>query len=148
MNITTNIPDVDVELAERILAETRSWIGTPWHHNQACKGAGVDCARLYGAVLESLGVEVKLENYSRRAQNGNLLKQIRAIACMVELPSADYREPGDLIVFMVGAEPGHVGICNGHGMIHADQRLDRVCEIPDLGERWRRRICAVFRVVL
>jgi cell wall-associated NlpC family hydrolase len=148
MSITTNIPDVNLELAERILTEARSWIGTPWHHNQACKGVGVDCARLYGAVLESLGVEVKLENYSRRAQNGNLLKQIRAIDCLMELPSADYREPGDLLVFMVGVEPGHVGICNGHGMVHADQRLDRVCEIPDLGERWRKRICAVFRVML
>ena len=148
MNITTSIPEVNVELAEQILTEARSWIGTPWHHNQACKGVGVDCARLYQAVLASLGVESRLENYTRRGEGGSLLRQIRQFDCLVELPSADYREPGDLLVFLVGVESGHIGICNGHGMIHADQRLDKVCEIPDLGERWRKRICAVFRVVL
>lgn len=148
MNIITNIPEVNIQLGDRIVEETRTWIGTPWHHNQACKGVGVDCARLYSAVLESLGVKVELDNYSRRAEKGNLLRQIRAIDCLVELPDPILRDVGDLIVFLVGVEPGHIGICNGHGMVHADQKLDKVCEIPDLGERWRKRICATFRVVL
>jgi cell wall-associated NlpC family hydrolase len=149
MNITTSIPEVNQQLSEQILTEARSWIGTPWHHNQACKGVGVDCARLYQSVLKEVtGIDSKLENYSRRGMGGSLLKQIRQFDCLVELPDPILRDVGDLIVFLVGVEPGHIGICNGHGMIHADQRLDKVCEVIDLGQRWRKRICAVFRVVL
>ena len=134
-------------LGEKILLEARSWVGTPWHHNQACKGAGVDCARLYQAVLSSIGYGVKLENYSRFAEGDSLLKVIRGIDCLMELPNPSDRTIGDCLVFMIGARPGHVGICNGTGMVHADQRLNRVVEIEYLGQSWGKRLCAAFRVV-
>lgn len=142
-----NITECD-NLGEKILLEAQSWVGTPWHHNQACKGVGVDCARLYQAVLASLGYSVKLENYSRYAEGDSLLRVIRGIDCLMELNDPSQREPGDCLVFMIGARPGHVGICNGSGMVHADQRLGRVVEIKDLGIGWESRLCAVFRVVL
>lgn len=135
-------------LGDRIVSEARTWINTPWHHNQACKGVGVDCARLYQAVLGSLGVKVKLENYSRLAEGDSLLRQIRSIDCLIELTDPSKREPGDCLVFLIGARPGHVGLCNGQGMIHADQRLGKVTEIKELGLSWERRLCAVFRVAL
>lgn len=135
------------ELGERILAEAREWLGTPWHHNQCCKGAGVDCARFYQGILKNAcGIEFELENYSRKAVNGSLLRQIRAVPRLNELIIPIERQAGDLLVFFVGREPGHCGICNGEGMIHADQGKGSVVEIPDLGQAWRSRLCAAFRV--
>ena len=136
-----------MDLSDRILAEARKWIGTPWHHNQCCKGVGVDCARFYQGILKNAcGVEFELENYSRRASNGSLLRQIRAVTVLNELTIPNDSQAGDLLVFMIGAEPGHCGVSTGDGMIHADQGRGMVIEIPNLGQAWRSRLCAAFRV--
>ncbi len=34
----------------------QSWVGTPFHHNQRVKGAGVDCANFLIAVYSELGL--------------------------------------------------------------------------------------------
>lgn len=43
------------KLQEKVLAEVRSWLGTPWHHEGAVKGAGVDCAMLLLRVFVEVG---------------------------------------------------------------------------------------------
>lgn len=43
-------------LRDEVIAEAVSWLGTPWHHGAAVKGAGVDCARLLKAVHANAGV--------------------------------------------------------------------------------------------
>lgn len=39
----------------RIVAEARSWAGTPYHHCARVKGVGVDCAQLLIGVLSAVG---------------------------------------------------------------------------------------------
>jgi cell wall-associated NlpC family hydrolase len=39
-----------------VVAEARSWLGTPYHLNQCVRGAGVDCARFVHAVLHACGL--------------------------------------------------------------------------------------------
>jgi cell wall-associated NlpC family hydrolase len=39
-----------------VLAEARTWIGTPYHHMGRVKGAGVDCATLLMEVFARAGV--------------------------------------------------------------------------------------------
>ena len=43
------------ELQTQVLAEARTWLGTPWHHEGSIKGAGVDCAMLLVCVFASVG---------------------------------------------------------------------------------------------
>jgi hypothetical protein len=40
---------------EAIVAEARSWIGTPWKHNQIAKGAGADCLGFLAGIAFALG---------------------------------------------------------------------------------------------
>ncbi len=44
------------ELRAAVLAEARTWIGTPFHHEARVKGAGVDCLMLLAEVYERAGV--------------------------------------------------------------------------------------------
>lgn len=39
-----------------ILAEARSWLGTPYHHQGFVKGAGVDCAFFLSKVYHAAGL--------------------------------------------------------------------------------------------
>jgi cell wall-associated NlpC family hydrolase len=48
-----------------VVAEAHTWLRTPWHHNQAVKGAGVDCGRLLKAVYVATGAidDFTLDDY-------------------------------------------------------------------------------------
>lgn len=41
---------------EAVVAEARTWIGTPYHHRAHVKGSGVDCAWLMIEVFAACGV--------------------------------------------------------------------------------------------
>jgi hypothetical protein len=49
-----------------ILAEARSWIGTPWLHQASCKGVGADCIGFGAGVAAALSMDqghyTKIEN--------------------------------------------------------------------------------------
>lgn len=40
----------------QVVQEARSWLGTPYHHQAAIKGAGVDCAMLLVCVYKAAGL--------------------------------------------------------------------------------------------
>ena len=42
-------------MREKIVAEARSWIGTPYHNCADIKGVGVDCGMLLVRVFVDLG---------------------------------------------------------------------------------------------
>ena len=46
---------------EQVVAEARSWLGTPFQHQQALKGVGVDCLTLIIAVYRAVFPEVRVE---------------------------------------------------------------------------------------
>ena len=43
-----------MSLAERVVAEARGWIGTPYRHQAAVRGAGCDCLGLVRGVWRAL----------------------------------------------------------------------------------------------
>jgi NlpC/P60 family putative phage cell wall peptidase len=49
-------PDEIATLRAAVVAEARSWIGTPYRAGNAVKGAGCDCASLIAAVMFACGV--------------------------------------------------------------------------------------------
>jgi cell wall-associated NlpC family hydrolase len=44
------------EMRKAILAEARSWIGTPFHSGGRLKGVGVDCGQILLLIYEAVGL--------------------------------------------------------------------------------------------
>ena len=103
----------DGEAAARaaIVAEARSWIGTPYHHMADVKGVGCDCAMLLVRVYVDLKLVEPFDPrpYTRdwhlhRGEErylGFLLARAREVAAPL---------PGDVILFKYGRCFSHGGI--------------------------------------
>lgn len=109
-----------------IVAEARSWLGTPWVHQHCAKGVGVDCAQLVMAVGEALGLlpaGVATRDYGRHP-DGTIE---RMCAAHLEPVARDDMKPGDVVVVRVATQPQHLGIVGdyqhgGLSIIHASGR--------------------------
>ena len=44
-----------LELVERVVAEAKTWLRTPYHHAADIKGVGVDCAMILLRVYQAVG---------------------------------------------------------------------------------------------
>jgi cell wall-associated NlpC family hydrolase len=103
------------ESAERaaVVAEARSWIGTPYHHAADVKGrqGGVDCAMLLVRVYCDLGLVEPFDPrpYTRdwmlHRDEERYLGFLLARARMVDAPGL-----GDVVLFRVGRCYAHGGV--------------------------------------
>lgn len=135
----------------RIVAEAREWIGTPYLHQCATKGAGTDCLGLlrgvWRAVLgpEPEAVPAYTMDWSEAGGREDLLAA--AERWLQRKPLAE-AAPGDVLLFRMrdGAVAKHLGIAakvgpeatfihayTGHGVIESS-----------LSGPWLRRIAARF----
>lgn len=134
-----------------VVTVARGWIGTPYRHQAARKGAGCDClglvrgvwAELSGGPLEP--VPAYTPDWSEPAGDEALLRGLSAR--MGEKPTAQ-AVPGDLLLFRMrqGSVAKHLGILSQAGpaprFIHAYQGHG-VIETA-LSAPWQRRLVAVF----
>jgi cell wall-associated NlpC family hydrolase len=108
------------EQREAVIAEAKTWLGTPWRHMQRLKGVGVDCANLPADVYEKCGVIDHLEaDYPRQWMLHR--KQDRFIEWIVFAGGReitfDELLPGDLILWKFGLTYSHSGFWLGDGVI-------------------------------
>jgi NlpC/P60 family putative phage cell wall peptidase len=118
----------EIEERERLIAEAKEWLGTPYHTRGRVKGAGCDCGTFLLGVLE----------------NTNLLEHIdlpyyaEDIACHCAVPrylmkieehcnrvSFEEIRPGDILVFKFPGSkvPHHAGfVYDKEYMIHSYTR--------------------------
>lgn len=95
-----------------VVAEARSWLGTPYVHNQALKGVAADCALFPLKVYESLNV-IKpgpIPEYSRQwflHHSDELYMQAVIDRGGVETEST---EPGNFCLWRIGRCYSHGGI--------------------------------------
>ncbi len=140
------------DIAQQIVTAARGWIGTPYRHQAACKGAGTDCLGLLrGVWREVLGAEPEgVPAYSMdwsEPQGEERLWQA-ALRHLQPKPLTD-TAPGDVLLFRMrdGSVAKHLGIQGHTGpdatFIHAYSR-HAVVESP-LSAPWARRIVARFR---
>jgi NlpC/P60 family putative phage cell wall peptidase len=134
-----------------VVAAARGWIGTPYVHQAAAKGAGSDCLGLVrGIWCELRGQEPEaIPAYSMdwsEPQGEELLWA----AALRHLRAKDRQDEatGDIVLFRMrqGAVAKHLGvqaeIGAGASFVHAYHRRG-VVESP-LSTPWRRRIVARF----
>ncbi|QYX56711.1 C40 family peptidase [Roseovarius sp. SCSIO 43702] len=135
----------------RIVAAARGWIGTPYRHQAATKGAGTDCLGLLrGVWREVLGTEPEHPPaYSMDWSEPSRCEVLWAAAERHLVPKPLDREaPGDVLLFRMrdGSVAKHLGIAARIGaeasFIHAYSG-HAVVESP-LSAPWRRRIVARF----
>lgn len=117
-----------------IVAEARTWLGTPWMHQQSHKGLAVDCGQLVLAVGKACGLvpaDLVVNGYGRQP-DGSLVDLCERE--LVRIPQAA-AQPGDVILISVDRDPQHLGILGdyrhgGLSVIHAfsEARPPRVVE--------------------
>jgi cell wall-associated NlpC family hydrolase len=123
-----------------IIAEARTWLGTPFHHQGRAKGAGVDCIGLVIGVAHALGLsDFDTTHYGRIPSPLLMGAGLRA-----NMLAADRAEPGSVLWFAFDRVPMHVGIVTDSGLIHAYSVAGRVVE-TGLDPQWIARSRGAFR---
>ena len=135
--------------AQRIVAEARAWIGTPYRHQASCKGIGCDCLGLVRGVWRALnGCEPErapayTADWAEVGRDDTLL----AAASRHMAPIAPgERRAGDVALFRWrdGCPAKHCAILTAPDrMVHAQEGAP-VCEVT-LGPWWLRHVAGVFR---
>lgn len=98
---TVACPAAAVDRA-RIIAEARSWIGTPYHHQASVKGVGCDCLGLVRGVWRAIyGVEPEEPPpYTRDWAEAHGRETLAEAAGRHMIPLAiDRIRPGDVLLF-------------------------------------------------
>ncbi|TDX65145.1 NlpC/P60 family putative phage cell wall peptidase [Methylosinus sp. sav-2] len=132
----------------RVLEIARVWLGTPYHHQAAVRGAGCDCLGLVRGVWRDL-YEAEPETpppYSPDwGEYGEVEYLLDAAKRHMEPIAIAAAREGDVLAFRMRDRcmAKHLAIKSGDWtMIHA-QSDDRVREVA-LSPYWRRHIVAAF----
>ncbi len=98
---------------EAVVAEALTWLRTPYHHQGALKGIGVDCAHFPLAVYGACGLVAPFDpgdyppDWHLHRSEERYLAHVQRLAH--EIDPADIK-PGDFALFRVGR-------CFAHGAI-------------------------------
>lgn len=139
------------EMTHPLVAAARSWIGTPYVHQAATRGAGCDCLGLIRGLWRELhGAEPEtVPPYTMDWSETEGAERLWAAAARHMRPKLLFdAAPGDVLLFRmragavakhlglqaeVGASPSFIHAYSGHGVV----------ESP-LSAPWRQRIVARF----
>jgi NlpC/P60 family putative phage cell wall peptidase len=131
-----------------LVAEARSWIGTPYQHQASLKGVGCDCLGLVRGVWRGcVGAEPELAPpYAPDWAEAGHRETLAEAAQRHLAPSAfDRIAAGDVLLFRWRAVhiAKHAAIATGEGtMVHAHDGA-AVCEVA-FSPWWRRRLAYAF----
>ncbi|MDQ0506538.1 NlpC/P60 family protein [Xanthobacter agilis] len=132
-----------------LVAEARTWIGTPYRHRASLKGVGADCLGLVRGVWRGcIGPEPEplppyAPDWAEAARRETLADTARRHLDPIDPAMAG---PGDVVLFRFRAHlpAKHAAILSGpSGMIHAYDGVS-VCETV-LTPWWRRRLAYAYR---
>lgn len=134
-----------------VISAARDWIGTPYVHQAATKGAGCDCLGLIRGVWRELGcADVgDIPPYSMDWSEPQGEERLWRAAVQLLVPKArDAADIGDVLLFRMrdGSVAKHLGLQSSLGatshFIHAYQGHGVV--EANLTAPWQRRIVARF----
>lgn len=138
-------------LQQHVVAEAREWIGTPYVHQSAVKGAGTDCLGLLRGIWRSIHGEEpeKIPAYSMDWSEPQGEESLwNAALRHLETKELEDEAEGDVLLFRMrsSAVAKHLGVAGRIGaqasFIHAYSNYG-VIE-SSLSLPWRRRIVARF----
>jgi NlpC/P60 family putative phage cell wall peptidase len=115
---------------EDIIAEAKTWLGTPYHHQGAVKGAGVDCAQILIEVYFAVGLADKPDvgyypsDWMLHRSEERYLGWVEQYC--KEIPQ-ELADDGDIVLFKFGRCFSHSGIISNYPRIIHAQREDNCC---------------------
>ncbi len=119
------------EIRKTLIDEARTWLGTPWKHNQRVKGHGIDCVNFLHEIASVSGIELPAipKRYTRNVVGNSISSYLSQVFKPITLAQC---QSGDILVFHWGNTGHHVGIVTGTTpcitFIHADNSLGSVVE--------------------
>jgi len=133
-----------------VVAEARTWVGTPYQHQQRTRGLAVDCIGLVIGVarnLQLVPVAFDVGGYARTPDGSTLMAL--ASAHMRRLAPSAQLLPGMILVCAVDRDPSHFGVVadyvhGGLSVVHANARAQppRVIETRLMFSRALRFVAA------
>ena len=134
---------------ETLIAEARTWLGTPWHHQASLKGVGCDCIGFVrGTALPFVGpVTIELDYpetwHLYRAEPRMYLGFKERCD---EIDTADILT-GDVLLFGAGKGPAHhcAYVTPDGGLIHCYREARAVVE-QAFSPWWRAKLRHAFRL--
>jgi len=136
------------EMSDKVIAEARSWIGTPWHHLARVKGAGVDCAQFLVAVyaaaglIEDFDTEYYPADWFQHHDEPRFVKMVLSKAERVDVP-----QPADVVMFKFGRHAAHgVIVIEWPLIVHAYKDEGCVCITNVEGSPIEHRVAGFYRV--
>lgn len=137
---------MDCHAHEKIVAEVRRWIGTPYHHQGRKLGVGVDCVGLLLAAAGAIGVNIEDPRcYPLCPSDPNFLPMtllnLQFRRWSFKVPT----NPGDVGLFWIQKPdfPRHLGFFTGlETFVHVG---GRVVEERSFDLSWRKRIVSIFK---
>lgn len=126
--LTTVKDMLGMNIRDKIILESQSWLNTPYIHKQRVKGVGVDCVQLIiGIALEldliKLSDIADLPIYSIQEYLHDDSNKLLDILEQYKCKKVKNLRPGDILVFQYGRSASHVAVLLPDNMIiHA--RLD------------------------
>ena len=139
---------MSLNVAEKVVAEARDWIGTPYVHQASCPGAGTDCLGLLRGVWRSVlghepeAVPAYTKDWSEVSQEEALWQAASRNLIAKSLTDV---AAGDVLLFRMrsGSVAKHLGIqgspdtfihaYSGHAVVESS-----------FSTPWRRRLVARF----
>lgn len=101
------------EQRDLVVAEARSWIGTPYRVKGKIKGVGVDCAMILEAVYGTIMPGLQIGKYSYQHANHNSDKMYTVTMMRHGAKELHFEEdvlPGDIAVYFNGQDFSHSAI--------------------------------------
>jgi len=133
-----------------VVAEARTWLGTPFKHQGCLKGVACDCIGL----IKGVGLALCLADYdpdgpeatayASYSMNPNSRRMRAGLATWLVPISVADATVADIYFMAWGREPQHVALITDKGIIHSYSAIGKVVEHA-LDEDWKRRIVAAYR---
>jgi NlpC/P60 family putative phage cell wall peptidase len=138
-----------------IVAEARTWIGTPWRHQAHIKGVGCDCGGLVRGVMVACGLmpadprawpgAAEFDGYARRPDGQSFVRACDRFLVRIDAAQA---VPGDVAVMRFAGDPQHVAflapyVYGGLALVHSLLAERRVVE-HRLDAVWASRVVAYY----
>lgn len=101
----------ETEQRQRVIAEAKTWLGTPYHHHAAVKGAGVDCAQILIEVYADAGLTERVDvgaypiDWASHRSEERYISWVEKYAKRVDTP-----QPGDIAMWRFGRCFSHAAI--------------------------------------
>ncbi len=147
ITIEKNVPELESLQRQDVVAEALSWLNTPFHHEAAVKGAGVDCAMLLREVYAAIGLTPRIDPGHYPADWHLHRTEERYLTWILEYARpVSHGLPGDIATYKFGRVISHAAIVVQWPVIIHTYTRGCVLDDGDRNEELKERFVGFYRL--